>query len=339
MFSRISLIAAFCIVSIAAISQTYKTLNPQLQYAFIIDKPTSPHPKEGDQISLNMQSIVNGRIMFSTSQQFKGKPGVYGIAKPAFKGDLNEAILLMTPGDSIVCLVDAVALFKGSKSKLPDFLKLGDKMQYGIKLVSIKTKEVLQAEAQANFMKQIKEQQAKQKAAEAKQLVKDDKLLKAYFAKNNINPTKTKSGLYYTIKEEGAGEIPVAGDSITMVYSGTLIDGTKFDSNTDTAFGHVQPFQFVLGRGAVIKGWDEGVALLKTGTKALLYIPSPLAYGQQSRPGSPANKKGIPANSILVFDVALINSKHPAPPPPAVVAPKIDSLQSVPADTLKKAHN
>jgi len=335
MFSRISLIVAFSIVSVAAMSQTYKTLNPQLQYAFIIDKATSPHPKEGDQISLNMQSIVNGRMMFSTAQQFKGKPGVYGIAKPAFKGDLNEAILLMTPGDSIVCLVDAVAMFKGSKSKLPDFIKPGDKMQYGIKLVSIKTKEVLQKEQQAAFMKQIKEQQAKQKAAEAKQLVKDDKLLKAYFAKNNINPIKTSSGLYYTIKEEGKGEIPVAGDSITMVYTGTLLDGTKFDSNIDTAFGHVQPFQFVLGRGMVIKGWDEGVALLKTGSKAVLYIPSPMAYGQQARPGSPANKKGIPANSILIFDVALINSKHPTPPPPAVVVPKTDSLHNTATDSLK----
>ena len=90
----------------------YKTINPQLQYAFIINKLTTPRPQEGDQVMLNMQSVCNNRLMYNTAQAFKGKPGVYGVTKPAFKGDLIEAIMLMTPGDSIVCLVDAVALFK-----------------------------------------------------------------------------------------------------------------------------------------------------------------------------------------------------------------------------------
>ena len=77
----------------------------------------------------------------------------------------------------------------------------------------------------------------------------------------------------------------------------------------------MQPFQFQLGKGQVIKGWDEGVALLKTGSKATLYIPSPMAYGAQSRPGGGANPKGIPANSILLFDVELVGFKTPAPAP------------------------
>ncbi len=289
----------------------FKKLNQQLQYAFIVDKPTSPHPQEGDQVSLNMQAACNNRLMFSTYQQFKGKPGVYGVAKPAFKGDLIEAITQMTPGDSIVCLVNADSLFKNSKTRMPAFIKPGDKMQYYIKLVSIKPKAQVQKEQQAAFMKQIKEQQEKQKAAAAKQLLKDDKELKAYFTSHNITPQKTASGLYYTINEEGHDEKPQTGDSITMNYTGTLLNGTKFDSNVDTAFHHVQPFQFVLGRGSVIKGWDEGVAILKTGSKATLYIPSPLAYGQQSMPGSSANPKGIPANSILLFDVELVGYKHP----------------------------
>jgi FKBP-type peptidyl-prolyl cis-trans isomerase len=182
-------------------------------------------------------------------------------------------------------------------------------------------------------MKQIKEQQAKQKAAEAKQLIKDDKILKAYFAQKHITPLKTASGLYYTIKEEGKGEQAIAGDSVSMNYTGTLLDGTKFDSNTDTAFKHTQPFWFVLGKGAVIKGWDEGVALLKAGSKAILYIPSTMAYGAQARPRSAANPKGIPANSILLFDMELLSSKHPAPPPPAP-KPAADTLQPVKTDSL-----
>ena len=347
MLQRTLMMAAGCLLSLAAAAQTaapvaapntqpvfdYKKINPQLQYAFIINKPTTVHPQEGDQIMLNMQSVCNNRLMYSTAQAFKGKPAVYGVSKPLFKGDLIEAITLMTPGDSLVCLVDADAVFKNSKTKKPDFIKAGDKLRYFIKLVSIKPKAEVQKEQQAAFMKQMKEQQEKQKVAAAKQLLKDDKLLKAYFTKQHIAPVKTASGLYYTVKEEGSGEKPVPGDTVIMNYTGTMLDGTKFDSNEDTAFHHVQPLTFVLGRGAVIKGWDEGIALLKTGSKATFYIPSPLAYGQQVRPGSGANPKGIPANSILLFDVQLASSKHPVPPPPP--APKKDSLITPKTDSLK----
>lgn len=302
----------------------YKKLPSGLEYAFIVDKPTSPKPEEGGQISLNMQSQCNNRILYSTAAQFKGKPGVYGVAKPAFKGDLIEAIMLMSPGDSMVCLVDADALFKNAKSKMPDFIKKGDKVQYFIKLVSVKSKDKVIKEQTAAFEKQMKAQMAKQKAEAAKLVAKDDKTLQAYFKKKNITPQKTASGLYYTIKQEGQGEMAMANDTVVMNYTGTLLDGTKFDSNEDTAFHHVQPFTFVLGRGSVIKGWDEGIALLKQGSKATLYIPSGLAYGPQTRPGSAANPKGIPANSILLFDVELVKATHPVPPPPP--APKADTL-------------
>jgi FKBP-type peptidyl-prolyl cis-trans isomerase len=75
----------------------------------------------------------------------------------------------------------------------------------------------------------------------------------------------------------------------------------------------------------VIKGWDEGVALLKTGAKATLYIPSPMAYGSQARPGGGANPKGIPANSILLFDVQLISMKTPEPVSPVPTTPSTDN--------------
>ena len=120
----------------AAITQPafdYKKINPNLSYAFIVNKPTPKHPQEGDQVSLVMQSVCNNRQMYSTYIAFKGKPGVYGVTKPAYKGDIIEAILLMTAGDSIVCLTDADALFKNSKTKLPDFIKAGDKDYIEIK--------------------------------------------------------------------------------------------------------------------------------------------------------------------------------------------------------------
>ncbi len=154
---------------------TYKRLNSGLEYAFIIDKPTSPKPKEGDLMKVNMQSACNNRLLYSTAQANKGKPAEFSVNKPNFKGDLIEAIMLMTPGDSLVCLVDADALFKSTKNKRPDFIKVGDKVQYFIKLVSIKTKEEAQKEQQAAFNKQIQEQMEKQKKDAAKSMEKDDK--------------------------------------------------------------------------------------------------------------------------------------------------------------------
>jgi FKBP-type peptidyl-prolyl cis-trans isomerase FkpA len=333
MLLKIRLLSALCLLSFFIKAQTppvkqpqpapptfnYKKINPQLSYAFIIDKPGKIHPQEGDQVSLNMLSIYDNKPMYSTSMAFKGKPGVYGVIKPAYTGDLIEAIMLMTPGDSIVCLVDADALYKNANTKRPDFIKAGAKFQYFIKLVSIKPKEQVQKEQQDAFMKLMKEQQAKQMSV-------DDKALKKYFTSHHISPVKTASGFYYTIHHEGAGEKAIPGDTVIVNYTGTLMDGTKFDSNEDTAFQHVYPYQFILGRGMVIKGWDEGFALLKPGAKATFYIPSQLAYGSGTRPGSPANPKGIPANSVLLFDVQLFSSKHPVPG--AMPAPKIDSLRT-----------
>ncbi|MBK8144619.1 MAG: FKBP-type peptidyl-prolyl cis-trans isomerase [Bacteroidetes bacterium] len=94
-----------------------------------------------------------------------------------------------------------------------------------------------------------------------------------------------------------------------MNYRGKLLDGTTFDSNIDSAFNHMTPFEFPLGVNRVIRGWDEGVALLPLGSKATFYIPSRLGYAAQAVPGNPNNPKGIPANSILIFDVELTNIK------------------------------
>ena len=97
----------------------------------------------------------------------------------------------------------------------------------------------------------------------------------------------------------GTGAEAVAGKKVTVNYTGTLTNGTAFDSNTDPKFGHVTPFTFNLGAGEVIQGWDQGVAGMKVGGKRKLTIPASLGYGAQSV-GS------IPANSTLIFEVELL---------------------------------
>ena len=98
----------------------------------------------------------------------------------------------------------------------------------------------------------------------------------------------------------GTGPAAVAGDAVTVNYTGTFQDGTTFDSNLDPKFGHVQPLPFTLGAGQVIPGWDQGVTGMKVGGKRHLVIPSALAYG-------PAGYGPIPPNATLIFDVELLS--------------------------------
>ena len=109
---------------------------------------------------------------------------------------------------------------------------------------------------------------------------------------------KTASGLLYSIQKEGSGDKAKSGDLVSVHYSGFLLDGTKFDSSYDRG----TPIEFVLGQGRVIKGWDEGISLLNVGSKAKFIIPANLGYGNRAM-------GPIPANSILIFEVELVEIK------------------------------
>lgn len=107
---------------------------------------------------------------------------------------------------------------------------------------------------------------------------------------------KTPSGLQYREDAEGSGEAARKGDQVVVHYTGTLENGTKFDSSRDRA----EPFVFALGAGMVIRGWDEGIEGMRVGGRRTLVIPPELGYGSRAVGGV------IPANSTLVFDVELL---------------------------------
>lgn len=129
----------------------------------------------------------------------------------------------------------------------------------------------------------------------------DDQKLQEYFTKNHITPLKGPNGIYYTIQKEGSGPTVKAGLTVTIDYTGRLLDGTVFDSNTDPKFQHPEPLVFELGVGRVVAGWDKGIQLLKKGSVATLYLPSAMGYG--SRANGP-----VPANAIMVFDVSVTDA-------------------------------
>ncbi len=117
-----------------------------------------------------------------------------------------------------------------------------------------------------------------------------------------VPPAKTvttPSGLQVQDLIVGKGAQPKGGDTVIVHYTGWLTNGKKFDSSVDAH----KPFNFVLGQGRVIKGWDEGVATMRVGGKRKLTIPPDLAYGSRGYPGV------IPPNSTLIFEVQLLAIK------------------------------
>lgn len=117
-------------------------------------------------------------------------------------------------------------------------------------------------------------------------------------AKTYPNAVQTESGLMYEVTKEGNGVYPQAGETVEVHYTGYFTDGKKFDSSVDRG----QKFKFILKKGQVIKGWDEGIAYISIGGSAKLIIPYWLAYGE-------AGRSSIPPKATLIFDVELFSSK------------------------------
>jgi FKBP-type peptidyl-prolyl cis-trans isomerase FklB len=145
--------------------------------------------------------------------------------------------------------------------------------------------------ALAGLQQKVAEQRAKEQAAASEKAVAAGK---AYLAANARKPgvTTTASGLQYQILTAGTGKTPVASDTVTVHYKGTLVDGTEFDSS----YKRGQPASFPVN--GVIPGWTEALQLMKVGTKAQLVIPPELAYGSN----------GPLANQVLLFDVELLGA-------------------------------
>jgi FKBP-type peptidyl-prolyl cis-trans isomerase len=276
-------------------SSDWQKTKTGLEYRILTDK------KEGKGASMSDYVKVNLRIYYSEKgkkdtllQDVYKMNGNQPIEIPvnvplSFKSDWPSGLNLLTPGDSVIFRTPVDTILKIAQGQLPPFMKKGGYILYSVVLVSVRN---------GDAMKQEQEQKS------ASQQGNDDAAIQEYLNKNNIQATKTESGLYYTIDKEGSGSPLKVGQEIVMNYTGKTMDGKAFDSNIDPQFQHVQPFTFKLGAHEVIPGWDEGIALLKKGSKARLFIPSGLAYGSQDRPG-------LPANSILLFDVEVVDVKAP----------------------------
>jgi FKBP-type peptidyl-prolyl cis-trans isomerase len=293
-------ISAF--VSSAAFAQTFidapaakdfKTMPNGILYRSITKGSGKETATEGDFLKLNLSYYMHrgGKkdSLIFTSQNIPDKVVQVGVINPIYKGDLMEGMFYMAEGDSAQFIVPADSfLLKSAGSRgLPEGIRKSDKFLFCIKLLERTPKAVVEEKRKTENAKM--EAEMSQKSFDEK--VKRDEYLKA----NNINQAANPSGLIAIVSQEGAGAKPTTGQKVTVHYTGYLLDGTKFDSSVDRG----QPFSFTIGKGQVIQGWDEGIALLSPGAKAKLIIPSAIGYGGR-------NMGAIPPYSTLIFDVELL---------------------------------
>lgn len=231
----------------------------------------------GDQVTYHGYEYKNGDSLISSSAKM-GQPVVMVVPPAeAQKGNTMLSMLAkMAKGDSLSFVIPIDSL-----PQINPPYKKGDRLF--ISLVMLDVKPAAEVEKEKAVMQEA------EKSLEAALVTQT-----ADYKSGKLKPQATASGLKYIIAEQGTGKKAEIGSTAVVNYIGVLPDGKKFDSS----YSHGSTFSFQIGKGMVIPGWDEGVAMLNEGGKATFFIPSQLGYGEQGQ-------GPIPPNSELVFYVEL----------------------------------
>ena len=252
----------------------------------------------GQVLSANMQYRTGkDSVLFSSRKQL-GMPLLMPLPEVKVRGGLEEALALLQPGDSATFRFQADSVFRKSfRQPVPAPVRAGG----NVLVLLIKANKFLTAEeARAEQQRLLAEAKKQEAAAAVQRQAKDAAAIQAYATRNKLVLLKTAGGTHYVITKRGTGPKPTTGQTVSVLYKGALLSGKVFDS-TEKNGG--KPIAFPIGVGQVIPGWDQAIAQLPQGSKAILLIPSGLAYG--ARGAGP----DIPPHAILRFDVELVEVK------------------------------
>jgi len=251
-----------------------------LYYKFHYQGDDTVYAKVGDYVTIDMVYGSEDTVIFDS----KNLPQVMKlpITEPTYAGDIYDGMSMMRVGDSatFICNADSVFLKLFRMPMVPPEFDSIENLYFNIRLNAIETLEEVKA-AQEAELKVLKDGETKKRYD--------------YLASNYPDAQPVASGLYYVETKEGKGSTPEKGQTVKVNYKGMFLDGNVFDSS----FDRNQPIEFALGQNQVIRGWDEGIGMMREGGTAILVIPSDLAYGPQGR-------SSIPPYSTLVFEVELI---------------------------------
>ncbi len=307
-----------------------------MQYKIIADGKGDAI-KSGEFMEFHFTSVWNNgkkdSILNNTREL--GSPQIIPFDSVSLPPAYYKIFKQLKKGDSLTTKMLTDSIFKKQPEAMPAFMKKGQYLYTNLRVTNIyKTKEEADKAREAGMA-------SAQEAAKAKAVVQaktDDKILTDYLAKNNKKTTKTATGTFIEVVQPGTGAVIDTSVVVKLNYTGKLLDGKVFDSNTDPSKGHLEPLTVNLTNnpalgGGVIPGMTEALKTLSKGAKVILYIPSGQAYGPQA--GGP----DMPANSNLVFDVEVLDvlNKDAAKAAMDVQQKKMMEMQKRYADSMRKA--
>jgi FKBP-type peptidyl-prolyl cis-trans isomerase len=275
----------------------------------IIDDKSGPSIQPGDYVSINYIIKTDADSLLASSYE-TGQPSAQVLPKSQFKGDILAGLALLSEGDSAVIKTNIDSLAHGQPRQKD--------MKGKYVVYTIKVEKVI---AKGNLSEQVFEGRCeayKKTIADAAQKQEPVNIEK-YIKTNNVKAIKTDSGLYYQVTKEGTGAKPVTGDTVVVNYTLKLISGKAVETSVKSEaikykmpinpMNPYKPIRLTIGALGMIKGWDQGMQLLNKGSKAILIVPSKLAYGERGN-------GGIGPYTPLVFEIELVDIIHPDPNAP-----------------------
>jgi FKBP-type peptidyl-prolyl cis-trans isomerase FkpA len=284
----------FAIVLVIAFISSCKPSNEKhtasgMHYTLHEHKEGGKKPVKGDYVTVRMLYTDGNDSILHDSRQ---KPVRFQLRQSPFAGSMEEGLMEMTEGDSATLYVSADSMYDKVLSKEPGNTmakpKPGSFLKFHVKLARVQSYNDAELEMAQN---------------ESNMVAGEQKALENYLKEKNITATAEPEGYYVIKKTEGKGEAITDGTIVQVNYTGRFLNGMAFNSNAGE-----KPYSFTIGTNEVIPGWELAFRKLRQGDKAMLIIPSKLAYGKDGLMRPNSSTYVVPPFCTLVFDVEIVQA-------------------------------
>jgi FKBP-type peptidyl-prolyl cis-trans isomerase FkpA len=291
---KVIYVSVICMLALAACNTPFKKVKDGGGMEYKIIKGSGPKVAYGNFLELAVTQAYKDSVLGSAAENPTNVAPVDSTKLPPMYFSIFKDLQV---GDSVIMRQTTDSLFKMG-GNLPPFIKKGQFIYTRLKVMNIFTK---QEQVDSCQKAQMVLMQKRDSVFAKEQIVKDNKLLDEYIAKNKITTVKGEKGTYVEVMNPGTGNAVDTSQVMMVNYTGKTFEGVTFDSNTDSSFQHVEPYPIVLAAPQVITGWIDGLKMLKKGAKAKFYIPSALGYGKKG------NGEKIKPNTNLMFDIEIVD--------------------------------
>ena len=276
-----------------------------LYYRFHERKENAPKVQTGDEVTVSLRMYTDDTVFLSTGRDSLLSDRVV-VEESVYPGDLFEALRLMTVGDSATFILNSTDLFLNffRMQSLPEYIKDSSDV-----FLDLRIKERLPAE---ELQLKMREMEAEQERMLGELRATEPERIAAYLKMNRLSGKPGRSGLYYIETRAGNGPLIANGRSVTVHYVAKLTDGKIIETSIkeeamksgifDSLFDYI-PFTFVMGDSSTVAGWEQGIAMMRKGGKAVLVVPSSLAYGEEGLDDL------IPPYAPLVYEIEVLEVK------------------------------